>query len=286
MKRCLHCDATFDDAGWRCRRCGFEPPLVDGFLGFAPELVQDGEPFGTYLFERLSAAEPRSFWFANRTQVLLWALQTSFPTAASLLEVGCGTGFVLAGLSQERPDLRLAGTELSTTGLDIARGRVGRAVDLIQADARALPFREEFDVVGAFDVLEHIEGDEVAVSELAQSARPAGGVLVTVPQHPRLWSREDDFAQHRRRYTRRGLLRLLGTAGLRPVLATSFVSLPLPLMAATRLRRHRARDVIDDLVVPRPADMILRTVLWLERVLLAAGVRFPLGGSLLVAAKK
>jgi SAM-dependent methyltransferase len=286
MKRCLRCDAAFDDLGWRCPRCDFSPRMLDGYPAFAAQSAADGEGFDARLFERLAEAEPRSFWFANRTQVLLWALRECFPGAASLLEVGCGTGFVLAGLREARPELRLTGTELSLAGLEIARSRVGESVELLQADARAVPYRDEFDVVGAFDVLEHVQEDQVAVAELARATRPEGGILVTVPQHPRLWSSEDELAQHQRRYTKRGMLQLLSSAGLRPVLVTSFVSLPLPLLAASRLRRRRTRDVIDDLIPPRFADRALRTVLALERAAIGAGVRLPLGGSLLVAARK
>lgn len=286
MKRCLRCQAAFDEPGWGCPRCGFEPETIGPYTAFAADLARGENSFDARLFERLAVAEPRSFWFANRTALLLWALRKAFPDATSLLEVGCGTGFVLAGLQVARPDLRLAGTELFVDGLDIARTRLNTSVELLQADARALPYQDEFDVVGAFDVLEHIADDGVALHELARTARPGGGVLLTVPQHPRLWSDEDELASHQRRYTRRGLERLLRSAGLRPVLVTSFVSLPLPALAASRLRRRDDRDVIDDLVPGRAVDSALRAALSLERIMLRAGVRLPVGGSLLAAARK
>jgi SAM-dependent methyltransferase len=286
LRSCLSCGAAFPGPRWECPLCGFAPPFIGSYSAFAAELAFGGEGFDSRLFERLAAVEPRSFWFAHRTALLLWALQKAFPSAKSLLEVGCGTGFVLARLSVARPELRLAGTELFLDGLDIARARLNGTVELVQADARALPYKDEFDVVGAFDVLEHIAEDTVAVQELARAARPEGGVLLTVPQHPRLWSKEDEFARHQRRYTESSMRRLLESAGLRPVLVTSFVTLPLPALAISRLRRRSDRDVIDDLVPGPLIDRILRAVLSLERILLGAGLRLPFGASLLVAAKK
>jgi 2-polyprenyl-3-methyl-5-hydroxy-6-metoxy-1,4-benzoquinol methylase len=43
------------------------------------------------------------------------------------------------------------------------------------------------DVAGCFDVLEHIPDDQRALEELARAVRPGGGLILTVPQLPRLW---------------------------------------------------------------------------------------------------
>src|SRR5204863_7401731 len=99
-------------------------------------------------------------------------------------------------------------------------------------DARALPYRDAFDLVGAFDVLEHIDEDEAVLAEMAAATRRGGGVLITVPQHPWLWSEADDHAHHRRRYSRSALIDKVRSAGLRPVAVTSFVTFLLPVMAA------------------------------------------------------
>jgi len=67
-------------------------------------------------------------------------------------------------------------------------------------DVRRIPFREEFDVIGAFDVLEHVKEDEEVLLQMYQATRKRGGILVTVPHHPFLWSPVDDYARHVRRY--------------------------------------------------------------------------------------
>ena len=71
-----------------------------------------------------------------------------------LLEIGCGTGFVLQQLAAE-DRYQLIGLESHIAGLRHARARLP-SVDFVQADARDLPYDSEFDAIGAFDVIEHV----------------------------------------------------------------------------------------------------------------------------------
>lgn len=246
------------------------------------------EGFDTRSFDLLPQAEAGSFWFRSRNRLITWAVRRYFHEAQSFLEVGCGTGFVLQGLHEALPDLQLAGAELYAEGLQVARQRVPDA-RLLQLDARHLPFEAEFDVVGSFDVLEHIEEDEVALASIFRAVKPGGGVLITVPQHPRMWSAADEFGKHVRRYTRADLVAKLGRAGFRVQRITSFVSLLLPLMAVSRLTHPRldeSYDPLAELQRSRPVDMCLALVMRVELSLIRAGVPLPLGGSLLVVARR
>ena len=197
----MTCGRSFASDGWRCPVCGFEPADRDGLLFFAPDATEEGRGFDRASFDHLARVEDASFWFRGRNKLIAWALERYFPTAGSLLEVGCGTGYVLAGLRRTLPGLRLAGAELYPEGLRYARERVP-GVEFVQLDATNIPYDGEWDVVGAFDVLEHVEDDEAAIAGLTLAARPGGGVIVTVPQHASLWSSADDYARHVRRYTR------------------------------------------------------------------------------------
>ena len=281
MRRCLSCRAAFTE-GWRCPECGFEP-TANGYLDFVTAV---GETFPAESFEQLARVEDRSFWFRARNELIAWTLSRYFPDAVSVFEIGCGTGFVLRGLHERRPDLVLAGGEPFTGGLDVARKRLPD-ISLYRVDGTNLPFADEFDVVCAFDVLEHVEDDVAMLSELRRAVKPGGGLLVTVPQHPRLWSAVDDYSRHVRRYTRRELVGKLSRAGFRPVRATSFVSLLLPLLALSRLRAKEGRpyDPETEYRLPAPLDAALERVLGAERALIRAGLSFPAGGSLLVAAR-
>jgi SAM-dependent methyltransferase len=241
---------------------------------------------GTF-FDRLAAVEEGFFWFEARNALLIWALRKYFPAAKSLLEVGCGTGFVLREIGKRFPWIRLAGGELFENGLRCASNRVPTA-ELMQLDATRMPFREEFDVIGAFDVLEHIEDDEAVLRGLYASARPGGGVILTVPQHAFLWSRADEHAHHKRRYERKDLIRKVKRAGFEIIMTTSFVSLLMPALLAVRMGRGQKLDydVFREFEINTLANRVMRGVLDLELVGIHAGLRFPFGGSLLVVGKK
>jgi ubiquinone/menaquinone biosynthesis C-methylase UbiE len=212
--------------------------------------------------------------------LIAWALGRYLPRASSFLEVGCGNGFVLAGLQACRPDLRIAGTDLYAEGLRTARMRLPH-VPLVQADACHLPIARKYDAVGIFDVLEHIDDDRRVLNELFRVLQPGGGLLVTVPQHRVLWSPMDDLACHRRRYSRRELIEKVSSAGFRITRVSSFVSLLLPIMFAARFGRQKA-DVDGELNLPRGLDRALQGVMDIERALIRMGVSWPAGGSLLL----
>lgn len=239
-------------------------------------------------FERLAAAEDASFWFRSRNRLLLWALHTHFPAAGSVLEVGCGTGYVLAAIAASDPRLRVAGSDLSGAGLRHARARLPQAT-LVRADARELPFEGEFDVVGAFDVIEHVPEDDEVLAAMRCALRAGGGIVVTVPQHRWLWTETDRWSGHQRRYTKRELAGKLVAAGFRVRCMTSFVSLLLPVMAASRAWGALAAREFDpgrELAVSPRVDALLERAMRAEANAIARGVRFPAGGSLLAVAER
>ena len=287
MKLCISCGQSFSGGAWRCTSCGYEPDLRDGVRLFSSEGAVSGEGFDERSFEFLPAVEESSFWFRARNRLVVWALSKYFPDMRSMLEVGCGTGYVLGGLASAFPELRLVGGELFPAGLVTAVGRAPGA-ELLQIDARKLPYADEFDVVGAFDVLEHVEEDERVLREVHRALRPGGGLLVTVPQHPRLWSPLDEFSRHVRRYRRGELLDKVRQAGFEVLRATSFVSLLLPALALSRLRQSRRID-LDPLAEyggPPFVDSALAWVMSAERSMIRAGISLPAGGSLLAVAKR
>jgi SAM-dependent methyltransferase len=250
----------------------------------SPPVTRPG--FDPSLFEPFAAVEERSFWFQARNRLIVSTFQRRFPHARSFLEVGCGGGVVMAALHDALPELRLVGVELYREGLEVARRRLPDA-ELLELDARSLPFENEFDVVGAFDVIEHIDDDEQVLAQMLRAARPGGGLLVLVPQHPWLWSEHDEIVEHRRRYTRKDLVAKAERAGLEIVEVTSFVSSLLPVMAVSRAvdRVRKKTDPIANLE-PGPLNDILGRVLDGERKLIEHGVSLPFGGSLMLVGRK
>ena len=286
MKRCLTCGCVFSSDGWKCPACDEAPPAAGGFLAFAPALDHQAPGFREDYFAQLAALEVGNFWFEARNRLIVWAFGREFPNAKSFLEVGCGTGFVLSGIADAFPRLRLCGSEIYTTGLSYARQRAGRA-ELIQADAEHIPFAGEFDVIGAFDVLEHIEDDAKVLNEMHRALAPGGGIVLTVPQHRFLWSRQDEYDCHVRRYEWADLAQKIGAAGFSVVRSTSFVTLLMPLLILSRRWRKQARlDPMQEFRIGRTSNALLATIMNLERALIRSGLSMQFGGSRLVIARK
>ena len=239
------------------------------------------------LYEAIARVEPESFWFRARNRLIVGVLRKHFPGAQSLLEVGCGSGFVLAGLRDAFPGLRLVGSELLEEGLEVARRRLPDDVELVRLDAVEMPFEAEFDVVGAFDVLEHVEQDERVLTGMRRAVRDGGGLILLVPQHPRLWSDMDVVAHHARRYTRRDLAAKVARAGFDVVAVSSFVSSLLPAMVVSRAVRKALRRPYDPVaeLTPGPLNGAFERLLDGERRLIERGWSLPAGGSLLLVAR-
>lgn len=292
MKVCAACGSVHTDGAWLCADCGNRPEVIDGVTAFAPALATSGAGFREDYFADLAAIEAGSFWFRARSALIIWAMRRYVPNPRNFLEIGCGTGFVLSGVRAAFPSADLSGSEVFTAGLAFAAERVPSA-RFYQMDARDIPFRDEFDAVGAFDVIEHIEEDEAVISEVGRALRPGGSFLITVPQHPALWSAQDEHAFHVRRYVAGDLRRKLEAAGFEVVRMTSFVSLLLPALIASR-RRMRGQteatssefDAIDAVRLPWVINRVLEAVMAVERAVIRGGVSFPAGGSLLVVARK
>lgn len=289
MRVCPRCDHRFAGPDWSCPACGWAPPLRDGIPLFAPSLEEANAGFKAEYFDDLVAREPGHFWFESRNRLLQWAIGRYAGDAANYLEIGCGTGFVLAGVASAFPRMRLSASEIFTAGLRVARQRVPRA-EFLQLDARHLPFEAEYDLAGAFDVIEHIEEDEAVLASLHAALREGGTLVLTVPQHPSLWSPADDYAQHKRRYVRSELRGKLERAGFRCITMTSFVSLLLPAMWASRVAQRHGRSRVfhpaSEFDIHPAINGVLRAALALEGALIRGGLKLPAGGSLLAVARK
>lgn len=286
MKRCLPCGHAHDLAV--CPACGAAPRTIVGFECHAPDIAGSAPGYDPAHYEELSRLEAGNFWFRARNALILDAIA---PHAAGLeryLEIGCGTGFVLGAIARKFPELHCSGSEIFVEGLEIAASRTPDA-SLFQMDAREIPFVSHFDLIGAFDVLEHIEEDEAVIAQMHRALREGGKVVLTVPQHPFLWSKQDEHAHHVRRYRRGELERKLRGNGFRVLSSTSFVSLLLPALAASRLlpRGDAGRaDPFAEFRIPRWLNAGMGLVMRAERALIGLGLPLPAGGSRLILAER
>jgi SAM-dependent methyltransferase len=290
MRLCPSCTSSYPSTRSDCPACGARLAVVDGFTAFAPALdTPDTGGFNPDGFAGLARNEARSFWFRARNQLILWAIARYAPDLRKMLEIGCGTGFVLQALVQHFPKAQFMGSELYSRGLHFAAARVPSA-QLWQMDARNICHRDEFDVIGAFDVLEHIPEDEAVLAQIHQALVAGGHLVLSVPQHPWLWSHADDYAHHQRRYTAHEMHAKLRRAGFEIVRSTSFVTLLLPAMMLSRVMQRNKPvteyDPMAELQLNPVLNSLFYALLQVERLMIRAGLSLPVGGSRLVVARK
>jgi SAM-dependent methyltransferase len=286
-KQCANCQTTFDLDTWQCPVCSFAPRMIQGYPAFAPDIANSDDMYLAEYFERLMAIEPGHFWFEARNALLIHTLKRFFPAMQQFMEIGCGTGFALHGIHRAFPNTQLTATDLLVEGLPFAASRVPTAT-LLQMDAREIPFQSTFDVIGSFDVLEHIEEDEAVLHQMAKALRPNGGIILTVPQHRALWSVIDEQAMHKRRYIRQELVAKVEKAGFEVLFVTSFVTLLLPMMYLSRFQYQfrPSKDGLAHLPVSSALNGIFSAVMTAEIALHRMNISLPAGGSLLLVARK
>ncbi len=291
MKICPVCNHRFDTPGWICPACTGAPLSTSGFTSFMREEDDGQGGFDARYFPELYRLEEGHFWFRHRTGIILRIIDRYVADAQSVLEVGCGTGVVLAAIRHAFPRMNLSESDLFAQGLSYAHARVPDA-EFYQMDACRMPFEGEFDLILALDVMEHIGDDRSALKEMHRSLKPGGHVIVTVPQHPWLWSVQDEKAFHQRRYSRQGLIGMMVHAGFEIRHATSFMTLLLPVMAASRLAASLSpgeatgHDPLRELRIAPALNHVFYGICMMEKRLLETGLSLRAGGSLLCVGKK
>jgi SAM-dependent methyltransferase len=141
------------------------------------------------------------------------------PGPGDLLDVGCGQAAVGVRLAA-RHGYRYVGVEPDADSYRIAAERLAAAG--IEGEIRhgllsELDSGDQYDVVSAFEVLEHIEEDQAALAEWIARVRPGGTLLISTPAHQRRYGVHDDLVGHCRRYDPPAMERLLRAAGLERV---------------------------------------------------------------------
>lgn len=270
-----------------CSICQEQPKKINNFYRVMSDSSEGFSGFEANFFEKLFPLEAKNFWFRSRNKLILWALEKFFSRATSFFEIGCGSGYVLNGLQKKIPEIKLYASDIYLEALGFAAQRL-RNVCMFQMDATRIFFESQFELIGAFDVIEHIDQDGLALSEIYKALKPGGGVIITVPQHRFLWSKLDELAHHKRRYSRQELVSKVEAVGFRVVYKTSFVTFLLPLMFLSRCRQKKtaAVDAYSELKLNPVLNQLLVSIQTLEFFFIRMGCRFPFGGSLLLVAKK
>ena len=214
------------------------------------------------------------------------------PGDATIVDLGCSTGYLLEEIRAARPQATLVGIDLVASGLKKAHALVPDA-RLLQADARDLPLADEsVDAVVSANLLEHILDDGRALTEIARILRPGGPAVLVVPGGPGTYDYYDRFLGHERRYGRGELAGKARSAGLEVIEDRYIASLIYPAFWLVKKRNRRRyghlegealeRRVARDIAGTRNSR-IGSSLRWLEEKL---KMRLPFGIRNLVVLRK
>ena len=138
--------------------------------------------YGSSNHHKYASGGPLYHFFLGRFHRKIDALVAA-SQPCTVLDAGCGEGFIAGYLKQRHPDWQITGVDASAAAIDYAQAHFGTAATFQTGDVRALPFEDgAFDVVLCSEVLEHLARPCAAVRELKRVARQR--VVLTVPREP------------------------------------------------------------------------------------------------------
>jgi len=233
-----------------------------------------------------SIAQPDYWWYRARAELLHTVLNGFVQEPRLVLDVGSADGPSVDWL---RGRGRQVALDVDPSGLG-AGGVCGSAMALPFADAT-------FDVVAAFDVVEHCEPEASVVAELCRVLVPAGRLFISVPAYQWAWTRFDELSGHHRRYTRSRIVRAVEAAGLTVERSTYAFMSVFPFFAldrlSSRLRQAITRDSHSrgepaEPTLPQVSPAVERVLMGLSRIdrALIGRMNLPFGSSVIVVATK
>lgn len=232
--------------------------------------------------------EDSSFWFKHRNRCIVQCVR-AYPPSGAVFDVGGGNGFVSLALQDAGWDTVVV--EPGVVGASNARRRgLPEVICSTFEDAGFRP--KSLPAVGMFDVLEHVEDDEAFLRKLHDAMVPGGRFYLTVPSYQWLWSAEDTYAGHFRRYSLTSLTARLAAAGFECEFGSYlFAILPLPVFLLRSIPYllgsktiTTSENAANDHAAGRLDKLLNRTFAW-EQNRLGRQRPIPVGSSCLVVAK-
>jgi SAM-dependent methyltransferase len=238
-------------------------------------------------YRRMAEIQEKHWWYEARRQIIAAVLgKLKLPASAEILEVGCGPGANLKMLAKFG---KVTGVEPDDFSIEHARKVSGCRVEkgFLPDDLRV---SGPFDLIGAFDVIEHVGPDLESLKTIHALTRQGGYALFTVPAYMFLWSQHDVVNHHKRRYILPQFRALLKQAGFEVSYISYYNTLLFPLIAGVRMVKKllKLKEAPDD-TIPGVAfvNESLRGIFALERHIIGCGCfSLPFGVSVIALCRK
>lgn len=236
--------------------------------------------------------EQHHWWFKARASILesqVKSIAKAYNRPLTILNVGVATGATTKMLEQFG---EVVSVEYDKDCCEFLKSYVN--IEAVNASMTSLPFKDgEFDLVCAFDVIEHIEQDELAIQETYRVLKNDGAYIFTVPAFKFLWSDHDVVNHHFRRYTRSELVNKIRQSGLTVQYYSYFNTILFVPISFIRLikpfkpgEKKEYKSDFEAYKVNGFSNRLLYRIFLSEKALLEKKIRMPFGVSILAMGTK
>jgi len=230
--------------------------------------------------------ESTHWWFVGRRRLLKLLLSClKIQKDAPVVDVGCGVGSNLPTLRSM--GFSVIGIDSESYSLSFARRRIPSNF-LVKGDLTGLPFKaNSFGLIIATDILEHLNQDGVGIREIYRTLKNEGKAIITVPAFGFLWGVQDIAGMHKRRYSKKELIKNIEQAGFQMVRSSYYnFFLFFPIFFLRRLIRLLGLKIESENKINSPLiNFFLKTLFSVEPYLLKY-FSFPFGVSIFCIARK
>lgn len=272
-----------------CTKCGYKAEKKDNIIFFESG-IGDGVNYGDYgsrNLDKLYKYEQTSFWFKIRKEIILNVFKKYINKEMQILELGAGTGNIAGMLNLN--GFKVSVGEIHKKGVYYAKSYGIK--NCYQFDMMRPPFKEHFDCIGFFDVLEHLENDSDAVAKIHFMLKKNGYIILTVPANRGLWSRMDNLAGHKRRYDALKMRTVLMKNGFKVMELKYLFSALVPflyirkLLCSIKFNVNRERELQQKMLENILINRVLHFISTVEFFLFTK-VPMSFGSSILAVARK
>lgn len=270
---------------FECDKCHYKAIISKGVVCFNPEIDNKFTDYDPKALDIFYQHEKKHFWFRIRKIIIRDLFRKYIRKNAKVIEIGAGTGYISKMLLSDGYDIAIG--DVHKRALSLFDSHI--FVKKFQFDIKQSPFKDHFDAIGMFDVLEHIENDSEVLKKISDMLKNNGKLILTVPAHRWLWSRYD--YSHKRRYNL-GRIRRIFKNNFKILEAKHFFVSIVPLLLVRTVLQNpskgklTARKLAKEQISINPIlNKVLYALLCFENKILK-NISPKIGGSILVVAEK